>query len=150
MARILSIDYGKKRTGLAVTDPLQIVANALTTIDTKELFDFLSLYVQKEKVERIVIGKPLQLNANPSENFLRVENFANRWKNAHPEVPIVYYDERFTSVMAQRVILQSGVKKKTRREDKGLVDEISATIILQDYMSSRRWFYPFTLTGIPC
>lgn len=138
MARILSIDYGKKRTGLAVTDPLQIVANALTTIDTKELFDFLSLYVQKEKVERIVIGKPLQLNANPSENFLRVENFANRWKNAHPEVPIVYYDERFTSVMAQRVILQSGVKKKTRREDKGLVDEISATIILQDYMSSRR------------
>lgn len=123
---------------MAVTDPLQIVANALTTIDTKELFDFLSLYVQKEKVERIVIGKPLQLNANPSENFLRVENFANRWKNAHPEVPIVYYDERFTSVMAQRVILQSGVKKKTRREDKGLVDEISATIILQDYMSSRR------------
>ncbi|KGF18660.1 Holliday junction resolvase [Prevotella sp. S7-1-8] len=138
MARILSIDYGKKRTGLAVTDPLQIVANALTTIDTKELFDFLSLYVQKEKVERIVIGKPLQLNANPSENFLRVENFANRWKNAHPEVPIVYYDERFTSVMAQRVILQSGVKKKTRRENKGLVDEISATILLQDYMSSRR------------
>lgn len=138
MARILSIDYGKKRTGLAVTDPLQIVANALTTIDTKELFDFLSLYVQKEKVERIVIGKPLQLNANPSENLLRVENFANRWKNAHPEVPIVYYDERFTSVMAQRVILQSGVKKKTRRENKGLVDEISATIILQDYMSSRR------------
>lgn len=123
---------------MAVTDPLQIVANALTTIDTKELFDFLSLYVQKEKVERIVIGKPLQLNANPSENLLRVENFANRWKNAHPEVPIVYYDERFTSVMAQRVILQSGVKKKTRRENKGLVDEISATILLQDYMSSRR------------
>lgn len=123
---------------MAVTDPLQIVANALTTIDTKELFDFLSLYVQKEKVERIVIGKPLQLNANPSENFLRVKNFANRWKNAHPEVPIVYYDERFTSVMAQRVILQSGVKKKTRRENKGLVDEISATILLQDYMSSRR------------
>jgi len=123
---------------LAVTDPLQIIANALTTIDTKDLFDFLSLYVQKEKVERIIIGKPLQLNANPSENFLRVENFVNRWKNAHPEVPIVYYDERFTSVMAQRVILQSGVKKKTRRENKGLVDEISATIILQDYMSSRR------------
>lgn len=123
---------------MAVTDPLQIIANALTTIDSKDLFDFLSLYVQKEKVERIIIGKPLQLNANPSENFLRVENFVNRWKNAHPEVPIVYYDERFTSVMAQRVILQSGVKKKTRRENKGLVDEISATIILQDYMSSRR------------
>lgn len=123
---------------MAVTDPLQIIANALTTIDTKDLFDFLSLYVQKEKVERIIIGKPSQLNANPSENFLRVENFVNRWKNAHPEVPIVYYDERFTSVMAQRVILQSGVKKKTRRENKGLVDEISATIILQDYMSSRR------------
>ena len=121
-----------------MTDPLQIIANALTTIDSKDLFDFLSLYVQKEKVERIIIGKPLQLNANPSENFLRVENFVNRWKNAHPEVPIVYYDERFTSVMAQRVILQSGVKKKTRRENKGLVDEISATIILQDYMSSRR------------
>ena len=123
---------------MAVTDPLQIIANALTTIDTNDLFDFLSLYVQKEKVERIIIGKPLQLNANPSENFLRVENFVTRWKNAHPDVPIVYYDERFTSVMAQRVILQSGVKKKTRRENKGLVDEISATIILQDYMSSRR------------
>lgn len=138
MARILSVDYGRKRTGLAVTDPLQLIANGLTTVDTKDVFDFLSSYVKQEKVERVVIGRPTQLDGNPSENLVRVENFVGRWRNAHPEIPIEYYDERFTSVLAHRVILETGVKKKARRENKGLVDEISATIILQDYMNSRK------------
>lgn len=136
MGRILSIDYGKKRTGLAVTDPLQIIAGGLSTIETKDLFDFLSAYVVREGVERIVIGKPTQPNGQPSENLVRVENFVNRWRKACPEVSIEYYDERFTSVLAHRAILEGGVKKKTRRENKGLVDEVSATIILQDYMNS--------------
>lgn len=136
MGRILSIDYGKKRTGLAVTDPLQIIAGGLSTIETKDLFDFLSAYVVREGVERIVIGKPTQPNGQPSENLVRVENFVNRWRKTCPEVPIEYYDERFTSVLAHRAILEGGVKKKTRRENKGLVDEVSATIILQDYMNS--------------
>ena len=136
MGRILSIDYGKKRTGLAVTDPLQIIAGGLSTIETKDLFDFLSAYVVREGVERIVIGKTTQPNGQPSENLVRVENFVNRWRKACPEVPIEYYDERFTSVLAHRAILEGGVKKKTRRENKGLVDEVSATIILQDYMNS--------------
>lgn len=134
----MSVDYGKKRTGLAVTDPLQLIANGLTTVDTKDVFDFLSSYVRQEKVERVVIGRPTQLDGNPSENLVRVENFVGRWRNAHPEIPIEYYDERFTSVLAHRVILETGVKKKARRENKGLVDEISATIILQDYMNSRK------------
>ena len=136
MGRILSIDYGKKRTGLAVTDPLQIIAGGLSTIETKDLFDFLSAYVVREGVERIVIGKPTQPNGQPSENLVRVENFVNRWRKACPEVPIEYYDERFTSVLAHRAILEGGVKKKTRRENKGLVDEVSAIIILQSYMGS--------------
>ena len=136
--RILSIDYGKKRTGLAVTDPLQIIAGGLATVATSELFGYIENYMQREQVERIVIGKPTQPNGQPSENLARVENFYNRWRKAHPEVPIEYYDERFTSVIAHRAMIEGGVKKKVRRENKGLVDEISATIILQDYLQSRR------------
>ena len=136
--RILSIDFGKKRTGLAVTDPLQIIANPLETVATATLFDYLENYIKKDPVERIVIGRPTQPNGKPSENLARVENFYNRWRKIHPEIPIDYYDERFTSVIAHRAIIDSGVKKSTRRENKGLVDAISATIILQDYMQSRR------------
>ena len=136
--RILSIDFGKKRTGLAVTDPLQIIANPLETVATATLFDYLENYIKKEPVERIVIGRPTQPHGKPSENLARVENFYNRWRKIHPEIPIDYYDERFTSVIAHRAIIDSGVKKSTRRENKGLVDAISATIILQDYMQSRR------------
>ena len=139
MSRILSVDYGKIRTGLAVTDPLQIIANGLVTVATSKLFDFLKDYIAKEEVERIVIGRPVQLNGQPSENLARVGQFVNRWKKEIPHIPIEYYDERFTSVLAQQAILASGVKKKTRRENKGLVDEISATIILQDYMRSKRF-----------
>lgn len=136
--RILSIDYGKKRTGLAVTDPLQIIAGGLGTVETSVLYEYIEAYIQREQVERIVIGKPMQPNGQPSENMVRVENFFNRWRKAHPEIPIEYYDERFTSVLAHRAMIDGGVKKKTRRENKGLVDEISATIILQDYLQSRR------------
>lgn len=136
--RILSIDYGKKRTGLAVTDPLQIIAGGLGTVETSVLYEYIEAYIQREQVERIVIGKPMQPNGQPSENMVRVENFYNRWLKAHPEIPIEYYDERFTSVLAHRAMIDGGVKKKTRRENKGLVDEISATIILQDYLQSRK------------
>ena len=132
--RILSIDYGKKRTGLAVTDPLQIIANGLATVSTSELFDYLKKFTSQEQVERIVIGRPTQPNGQPSENLVRVEQFVNRWRKAMPEIPIEYYDERFTSVLAHQAILDSGIGKKARRENKGLVDEISATIILQDWM----------------
>ena len=137
MGRILAIDYGKKRTGLAVTDPLRIIANGLATIPTSDIFDYLTQYVAKEPVDQLVIGKPIQPNGQPSENLTRVENFVNRWCKLHPEMPIDYYDERFTSVIAHQAMIAGGVKKKTRREDKGLVDEISATIILQDYMRSK-------------
>ena len=123
--RILSIDYGKKRTGLAVTDPLQIIAGGLGTVETSVLYEYIEAYIQREQVERIVIGKPMQPNGQPSENMVRVENFYNRWRKAHPEIPIEYYDERFTSVLAHRAMIDGGVKKKTRRENKGLVDEIS-------------------------
>ena len=136
--RILSIDYGKKRTGLAVTDPLQIIAGGLVTVETSVLYEYIEAYIQRQQVERIVIGKPMQPNGQPSENMVRVENFYNRWRKAHPEIPIEYYDERFTSVLAHRAMIDGGVKKKTRRENKGLVDEISATIILQDYLQSRK------------
>lgn len=137
MSRILAIDYGKKRTGIAVTDPLCIIANGLATVSTSELFELLSQYITKESVGQIVIGKPIQPNGQPSENLARVEQFVNRWRKIHPELPIDYYDERFTSVIAHQAMITGGVKKKTRREDKGLVDEISATIILQDYMKSK-------------
>ena len=137
MARIISIDYGKKRTGLAVTDPLQIIAGGLATVATHELFDYLCNYVEREQVERIVIGEPRQPNGQPSENLERVQQFVNRWRKAMPQVPIEYYDERFTSVLAHQAMIDGGLKKKAR-QDKALVDEISATIILQDYMRSRK------------
>lgn len=137
MARILSIDYGKKRTGLAVTDPLQIIPGGLATVPTSELYDYLMGYVSREEVERIIIGEPLQPDGRPSENMERVRQFVNRWRKAVPLIPIEYYDERFTSVLAHRAMIDGGLGKKAR-QNKGLVDEISATIILQSYMSSRR------------
>ena len=135
--RILSIDYGKKRTGLAVTDPLQIIAGGLATVATAELFQYLNDYIAREPVERIVIGEPRQPNGQPSENLQRVQQFVNRWKKARPDVPIEFFDERFTSVLAHQAMLDGGLKKKAR-QNKTLVDEISATIILQDYMRARK------------
>ena len=137
MARILAIDYGQKRTGIAVTDPLQMIANGLTTIETKELERFIIDYVAKEEVETIVMGKPTQMNGENSENMKRIEPFFNRLKKLFPNKEIVYYDERFTSVLAHQTMLQSGIGKKAR-QNKGLVDKISATIILEDYLQSRR------------
>lgn len=137
MARIISIDYGKRRTGIAVTDPLQIIANGLATVSTSQLYSFLVDYMSKEQVERIVIGKPMQPNGKPSENLARVQQFVAQWKKAHPDVPIDYVDERFTSVLAHRAMIDGGLHKKAR-QDKALVDEISATIILQSYMEGRR------------
>ena len=137
MARILSIDYGQKRTGLAVTDPLQLIAGGLATVATSELFDWLKNYIAHEEVERIIIGEPKQMNGQPSENMARIRPFVNRWKKAVPQVPIEYFDERFTSVLAHQAMLDGGLKKKAR-QNKALVDEISATIILEDYMRSKK------------
>ncbi len=135
MARILSIDYGKKRTGLAVTDPLGIIAGGLATVATSDLFGYIKNYVERENVERIVIGEPKQTDGRPSENFERVRQFVARWKKAMPTIPIEYYDERFTSVLAHKAMLDGGLGRKAR-QNKELVDEISATIILEDYMRS--------------
>lgn len=135
MARILAIDYGRKRTGLAATDPLQIIAGGLATVETAKLFDWLKDYMAREPVERIVIGEPLQTDGTPSENHQRVMQFVNRWRKTMPGVPIELFDERFTSVMAHQAMLAGGLRKKAR-QDKALVDEISATIILEDYLRS--------------
>ena len=138
MGRILAIDYGKKRTGLAVTDVLQIIANGLTTVPTHTLMDFILDYVKREPVERIVVGLPKQMNNLPSENMARIEPFVNRLRKVLPNIPVEYVDERFTSVLAYQAMLDGGLKKKDRQR-KELVDEISATIILQSYMDSRKF-----------
>ena len=135
MARILSIDYGKKRCGLAVTDPLKIIPGGLATVATPELMAFLDDYLRREEVELIVVGEPRQPNGQPSENYARVKSWAGQFCKLHPEVPLQFYDERFTSVLAYKAMLDGGLKKKAR-QNKALVDEISATIILQDFMNS--------------
>lgn len=131
--RILSIDYGKRRTGLAVTDPMQIIAGGLTTVETKDLLNYLKAYTAKEAVETIVIGLPTQTNGEPSENQARVRSFTGELRKALPDIRVEFYDERFTSVMAHQVMLDSGIGRK-KRQNKALVDEISATIILQNYL----------------
>ena len=136
MGRILSIDYGKKRTGIAVSDQLQIIANGLTTVETSGIFDFLNDYLQREEVSCIVVGLPKQMNNEPSENMKRIEPFVNRLRKLYPQIPVEYWDERFSSKMAQQAMRDGGLKKKDR-QNKELVDEISATIILQGYMERR-------------
>ena len=136
MSRIIAVDDGKKRTGLAVTDPLQIIANGLATVPTAELYDYLVKYTQTEQVELIVVGEPKQPNGEPSENLARVREFVARWRKRQ-QIPVVYYDERFTSVLAHKAMLDGGLRKKAR-QNKALVDEISATIILQSYLESKR------------
>lgn len=138
MSRILAIDYGKKRTGIAVTDLLQIIANGLTTVPTTELMDFILNYVVKEPVERIVVGYPKQMNNEDSENMKRITPFVNQLRKKLPNIPVEFVDERFTSILAHQVMLDSGLKKKAR-QNKALVDEISATIILQSYLESRKF-----------
>ena len=138
MSRILAIDYGKKRTGIAVTDILQIIANGLTTVPTTELTDFLMNYVEREPVERIIVGYPKQMNNEDSENMKRITPFVNMlWKKL-PHIPVEMVDERFTSVLAHQAMIDGGLKKKAR-QNKALVDEISATIILQSYLESKKF-----------
>lgn len=140
MGRILAIDYGKKRTGIAVTDPLQIIANGLTTVPTHELMNFLMEYLKKEPVEKIIIGHPKQMNNEDSENMKNIVPFINRLKKVLPDMPVELVDERFTSVLAHQTMLAGGLKKKDR-QNKALVDEISATIILQSYLESRKFLH---------
>ena len=137
MSRILAIDYGRKRTGIAVSDPLQIIASGLTTVPTHQLMDFLLNYIKQEQVECIIIGHPKQLNNEDSENMKNIIPFINRLKKILPDMPVQLVDERFTSVLANQTMLVGGLKKKDR-QNKALVDEISATIILQSYLESRR------------
>ena len=138
MSRILAIDYGKKRTGIAVTDILQMIANGLTTVATQDLMDFLLDYVKKEPVDRIIVGHPKQMNNEDSENMKRIVPFVNLLKKKLPQIPVEMVDERFTSVLAHQAMLDGGLKKKAR-QDKALVDEISATIILQSYLESKKF-----------
>jgi len=133
----MAIDYGRKRSGLAVTDTLQLIANGLTTVASGELVQYLQEYTSHEEVELFVVGLPKQLNNELSENMKYIEAFTKHLKRAIPVIPIEYYDERFTSVLAQKAILEGGIKKK-RRKEKALIDEVSAVIILQSYMENRR------------
>ncbi|WP_375325014.1 Holliday junction resolvase RuvX [Flagellimonas sp. GZD32] len=134
MARILALDYGKVRTGIAVTDELQLIASGLTTVATPKLLDFLGDYLQKESVERFVIGLPKQMDNTESESEVLIQDFLKKLKTKFPNVTVERQDERFTSKMAMQSMLESGLKKKKRRE-KALVDEISATLILQAYLN---------------
>lgn len=137
MARLLAIDYGTKRTGIAITDELQIIASGLTTVNTKELIPFLKDYCLKEKVELFIVGEPRQMNNEVSESEASILPFIEKLTKAIPAIPVVRVDERFTSKMAFQTMIDSGLTKGQRR-NKALVDEISATIILQSYMSSNR------------
>lgn len=142
MSRIVAIDYGRKRTGIAVSDTLQMIANGLTTVSTHELLLFLSDYIAKEPVERILVGLPKQMNNELSDNMKNIEPFVRSLKKRFPAIPVEFVDERFTSVMAHRTMLEAGLKKKAR-QNKALVDEISATIILQTYLENKRFLSSF-------
>lgn len=137
MGRFLALDYGTKRTGIAVTDILNIIANGLTTVPTHTLLDFLKSYLAKEDVERIIVGLPKQMNNEYSDNMKHIRPFVKKLEGVFPNIRVEYYDERFTSALAHRTMIDAGLKK-TDRQNKALVDEISATIILQDYMESLR------------
>ncbi len=136
MARILAIDYGKKRTGIAVTDELQLIASGLTTVPTATLFNFLKEYTSKEQVELFLVGEPKQMDASASESELLIIPFIKKLKKQFPTIPIQRVDERFTSKMAFQTMIDSGLKKK-QRQNKALLDEISATIILQTYLTRK-------------
>jgi len=136
VARILGIDYGTKRIGIAVTDPLQIIVNGLTTVATDDIFDFLQNYVKEEEVELIVVGEPMHEDGTPSQIAHLVVGFVRKLKKLFPEIKVDTQDERYTSREAKEIILRSGLGKKKRR-DKKLIDEVSAVLILQDYLGHR-------------
>lgn len=135
MGRLFAIDFGRKRTGIAVSDPLQMIATGLTTVATHTLFEFIETYQKENSIESFIIGKPKQMNDEDSENMKYIRPFVKKLSTKYPEIPIIMYDERFTSVLAQRAIIEGGLKKKDR-QNKALVDEVSAVIILQSYMES--------------
>lgn len=137
MGRILAIDYGKKRVGLAVSDPCKIIATGLKTVLSQELFPYLQEYTSREKVELFVVGHPKQMDNKDSESMIYIKPFLTALKRKFPNIPVVLYDERFTSVMAHQALLEGGAKKKTR-QDKALIDTMSATIILTSYMEQQR------------
>lgn len=137
MGRILCLDYGQKRVGVAVTDPLQIIASGLTTVDTKDIFTFLTTYLAKEQVDVLVVGLPRQMNGELSESYRYIKPFLDRMAKEKPEVKIDMCDERFSSKIAQRAIIDGGVRKSVRRDNKGLVDMVSASIILQSYLEGK-------------
>lgn len=137
MGRILAIDYGKKRVGIAVSDSCGIIASGLGTVASHEIFLFLQTYLQKEKVDLFVVGHPKQMNNSDSESMVYIKPFLTALKRKFPEIPIVMYDERFTSVLAHKALIEGGAKKKTR-QDKALIDTMSATIILTSYMEQQR------------
>ncbi len=137
MAKILAIDYGKVRTGIAVTDELQIIASGLTTVKTNEFFDYINVYLKNEDVELFIVGEPKQMDNTPSESEALIIPFIEKLKSTYPEIPIKRVDERFTSKMAFQTMIDGGLSKKKRR-NKALLDEISATIILQTYMSGNK------------
>jgi putative holliday junction resolvase len=137
MARILALDYGTKRVGVAVTDPLQIIANGLTTIPEKEIWKFLAEYFAKEKVECVVIGYPVQASGKGSESLRVINPFIKKFIKDYPGIPIELADERYTSKIAHQTMISGGLKKKDR-QNKNMVDTISATIILQGYLETRR------------
>ncbi|MDO9261360.1 MAG: Holliday junction resolvase RuvX [Flavobacteriaceae bacterium] len=136
MSRILAFDYGLKRTGIAVTDELQLIASGLTTVNTNEIFDFIATYLKSESVSLFVVGEAKQLNNQPSESAIHITAFVQKLKNIFPNIPIIKIDERFTSKMAVRTMIDSGLSKK-QRQNKKLLDKISATIILQSYLYNR-------------
>jgi putative holliday junction resolvase len=138
MGRIMAIDYGSKRVGIAATDELQLIANPLTTVHSKDIFTFLKEYIAREPVDCIVVGEPRQMNNTPSESVLVIEPFVKRLRKEFPEIKVERVDERFTSKMATNSIRESGVNRK-RRQDKALVDTVSATLILQSYMEGREF-----------
>jgi putative holliday junction resolvase len=135
--RILAIDYGKKRTGIAVTDPLQIIAQGLTTVDTHMALVFLKDYMQKEQVETIIIGDPRNLDDSETDATAAASEFTKKLKRHFPNVKIVTVDERFSSKLASRAMVEMGMKKKDRQK-KGMVDEVAATLLLQEYLSSKQ------------
>ena len=137
LARILAIDYGRKRVGLAVSDPMQIIANGLDTVHAKDVLDYIQKYLETEKVECIVVGHPKQLNNEDSESMKYLKPFLGQLKKRFPDMPIEMVDERFTSVIAFQTMIDGGMTKKQRR-DKAVIDKISATIILQSYMEAQR------------
>ena len=137
MGRILAIDFGRKRTGLAVTDPLRITANPLITIPTHTLEAWLTEYFSKEQVDEVVIGHPYQMSGEDSESMQYIQPFINRFKKVFPNMPLKEYDERFTSVIAHQAMIAGGMKK-SKRQDKAVVDKLAACIILEGYMDSLR------------